>query len=137
MQIVPIRKTSKGIIGTYANAEHHAKELVPMIHFFETQLMRYKKSGASRIDVWKQGHNVHEIGMQDGRKFVFRPIWKKGQGYVGISFGLKITRGVDYPLFNMFYDLRNNVQWQLAIDVVKAAAKRKPFSSYQLAAKDA
>ena len=136
MQIELMRSGSIGIQGTYRNAEHHAKNLVLMIHFFERWL-RSKSVTKSKLKVWRQGHNVHEIGTEDGRKFVFRPIWKKGEGYVGVSFGLRVARGVDYPLFNMFYDLRNNVPWQLAIDVLKAAAKRKPFSSYQLAGKDA
>lgn len=132
MKIVPIRSTSLGIQGTYRNIKCHAQNLLPMVQFLERKLKVNKK-----LKLWKQGHNIHEIVAEDGRRFVFKPVWKRGEGYVGISLAIRVSRGSDIPLFNLFYDMRNGVSWQLPVDFLRAVAKRKEFSSYQLATKDA
>lgn len=68
MKIKLLRKGSKGIVGTYANAKHHARPCLPMVKFLEKTI---KKLGAKE---WIQGHNVHKLIFENGVTLVFRPL---------------------------------------------------------------
>ena len=97
MRIVPIRKGSRGIEGTYANAEHHARDVLPLIRILHTAVVNY---GTLRmIEIWEQGHNVHIITRDDGLRLYFRPHRRKHvDGVSGIEVGIKHSRSVEIPL---------------------------------------
>lgn len=88
-----LRKTSSGIQGTFANADHHAKRLLPLV----------KQLGAAAKDwgfaEWKQGHNVHIFTSDDGRSFVMRPWRDETNEYAGIQVFARISRSTEIPLF--------------------------------------
>lgn len=94
MEIKKLRSTSRGIDGTYANANHHAKAIIPFITVLEAavQNMMFK--------LWIQGHNVHQFVTEDGRKFELVPIVKQGESYVGLQLRLYKSRSQRLPLMN-------------------------------------
>ena len=83
----PLMSTSRGLVGTIENAEHHAPELKDMVEYLAEQVedLPYKATL-----LWKQGNNVHLIITDDGRTLCFRPFREAGGGpYKGISLALK------------------------------------------------
>jgi hypothetical protein len=98
MRIVPIRKGSKGLQGTYDNANHHAPKLVPLIEILESMIKYHGRMGY--IEIWEQGHNIHIITRADGFRLYFRPCRTKVEGEVdAIMVGYKHSREVEIPLF--------------------------------------
>ena len=92
MQVKLLRSNSRGIEGTYDNANCHAKTLLPLLDFLRNCLE--EQTGYQE---WVQGNNIHLLKTKDGRTFVFRPVHEPG-GYVGISFSLRVSRSVEIPL---------------------------------------
>lgn len=125
MQTVLLRSNSRGIHGTYENAKHHAKSLIPMIR---TLVDAVQGDGVfvARVEQWRQAHNIHIFATRNGKYFVFRPIWLKGEGYVGIYVNRYMGRGKEEePLFEIFHDYRNNVDWTDPVDFIKKEAATK------------
>lgn len=85
MQVQLLRRDSRGIQGTYANAEHHAQKCIPLISSLER---RIKECG---FKTHVQGHNVHLFETTDGRKFDMIP-YHDGEEYVGIEIRLRKSR---------------------------------------------
>ncbi|BDD79700.1 hypothetical protein [Burkholderia phage FLC9] len=94
-----IRKDSRGITGTYENADHHAEYIRPFIEAMEGAV---KHLGFAS---WRQGHNVHEFHCTDGRKFTLRPIVqdkdKSRPYYCGIRLSLRESRSVEHWLVDI------------------------------------
>lgn len=93
-----LRKDSKGIIGTYENANHHAQLLLPFINELKRTIMKLG------FKEWIQGHNVHEFITTDGRKFTLRGIVAKNEDdvdeYVGIRLSSRVSRSLEIRLFD-------------------------------------
>lgn len=85
-----IRKGSVGIEGTYANADHHAKMLLPLIDYLVDKIDSW---GFAK---WRQGHNMHVLVTHDGRKFTLRPV--HNDGYFGVKVSAFHSRGREVPL---------------------------------------
>jgi hypothetical protein len=95
--IVPLRKGSRGIQGSYANANHHAKACVPIIKQMESILTAL----GDKFDfVWSQGHNVHLVHRVDGATLTFRPCVTES-GLWGIDVLTKFSRSQEMRLFTM------------------------------------
>ncbi len=62
------RRGSSGIEGTFRNAEHHAKPVIPLVKALIALL-----PDAGFKD-WIQYNNVHTLVTQDGREFNCRPL---------------------------------------------------------------
>ena len=80
-----LRKTSLGIQGTFANANHHAQTLLPMIEALRPQIL------SMGFTDWRQGHNVHEFVTADARRFTLRPFTRDGS-YVGLRLSFRLSR---------------------------------------------
>lgn len=85
MQVQLLRRDSRGIQGTYDNADHHAKKCIPLIASIE------KRIGEAGFAVHRQGHNVHVFETSDGRKFDMIP-FHDGTDYVGIEVRIRKSR---------------------------------------------
>lgn len=96
MKIQPMRRTASGIQGTYANANHHAKVLIPLVN---TLVRKIQTTGT---DTWIQGHNIHVLVSKDGRRLVLRPLARKDKGYIGITVGLKLSRSHEVHLASIY-----------------------------------
>lgn len=94
MKVSLIRKDSKGIAGTYANAEHHALLVLPMVKKLEALVYTFG------FKEWKQGHNVHLFIAEDGRKFDMIPYFHNNE-YTGLQLRLRESRSKATPLITV------------------------------------
>ena len=101
MQVALLRRGSLGIQGTYQNLHHHALPLLPLVKYLE------KKIPTLGFACWRQGHNVHVLETEDGRKFVLRPFSRKGVGYLGITLSAKVSRSHEIHLVTLWADQRD------------------------------
>lgn len=90
-----LRTSSQGISGTYANANHHAKDCLPLIKQIEFTLTQL---GDFYDFVWEQGNNVHVIHRKDGARITFRPYVSPDQDW-GIDVLAKFSRSDEMSLF--------------------------------------
>lgn len=97
MKITKIRKNSKGLVGTYENINHHAKEAEYVVKGMVKTINEY----GDAIKEWKQGHNVHIIESWDGRKLAFTPHKEKDNEINGVQISLYVSRGKRIPLFRV------------------------------------
>jgi len=86
MKISFVRSNSLGFAGTYRNALHHAKSLLPIIDRMVQDVQNWG------FVEWVQGHNTHIFITKDDRKVILRPINDGTGKYVGISIELSKTR---------------------------------------------
>ena len=91
--IIPLRKGSKGLTGTIANANHHAQAILPII----PQLVAMAPTWGFAI--WKQGANVHEFTARDDRRFTLRAFTRNGE-YVGIRLSARLSRSNEFHLMD-------------------------------------
>ena len=96
-----LQKRSLGIQGTYANARHHAKKLVPLLCQIQAML-EDPENGLPEDLEWVQGHNVHLLKHR-GRTFVLRP-YHDGTDYTGLSLGLRVSRSVEVTLATVVHN---------------------------------
>ena len=96
--IVPLRKGSRGIQGTYANAKHHAKGCVPLITMMESMIMAM---GEKHDFVWSQGNNIHLLHRKDRITISLRPCVTKAGGCWGIDVLAKFSRSQELRLFTV------------------------------------
>jgi hypothetical protein len=99
-KIEMLRKGGRGAAGTRANAEHHAKPMLPFVDSLEKPLQFLG------FPLWRQGHNVHEFVTEDGRKFTLRGITrgkdeKDRPNYIGIRLSLRPSHRLEYRLFDI------------------------------------
>ena len=107
MQVEVLRKGSQGIKGTIANIAHHAQPLADLVQKLVGLVDLYKKEiGFAK---WRQGHNVSVFETVDGRKFVFRPLHLKGEGYCGLTLSARVSRGHEIHLMTIYADCRNHL----------------------------
>lgn len=92
-----LRKCSKGIAGTIANADHHAKPCLQLIRLIEPTITGL---GNDYDFVWEQGHNIHLLHRDDGAKIAFRP-YSNGNGNWGIDVLSKFSRSQEMRLFTV------------------------------------
>jgi len=97
MEIRLIRKGSKGLDGTYQNANHHAQPTLPLIDVFVRGI---KEELDEVVKIWHQGHNIHVLESKDGRKIALRP-FRNREGDWGIEMLVKISRSQEFPLFQI------------------------------------
>ena len=90
-QVSLLRKDGHGITGTYANIEHHAQNVKPLVD----ALKPYGESWAFKE--WKQGHNIHEFVTEDGRRFTLRAFRINGE-YQGLRLSIRLSRSQEIPL---------------------------------------
>lgn len=95
--IKQLRKISRGIVGTYENANHHAKPCVPLIKILEATITQM---GTTYDFSWEQGNNVHIIEREDGQKIVLRP-FVNGERIWGIDVLSRFSRRDEIPLFSI------------------------------------
>lgn len=88
-----IRSTSNGIDGTYANVEHHALAVEPIIAILISHFVTLQPE----IKKWVQGHNIHVIHSMDDRKLSFRP-FSDDTGIVGVQVALRMSRSSETRL---------------------------------------
>lgn len=92
-----LRTSSQGIVGTLANANHHAKACVPLINQIKNILTGL---GAEYNFVWEQGNNVHVIHREDGSRLTFRPFCSADREW-GIDVLAKFSRSDEMRLFTV------------------------------------
>jgi hypothetical protein len=90
-----LRKNGRGIAGTYENARCHANPMLPFIEALEEEMSKMEYA------TWTQGHNVHILTTEDGRKFVFRARRLMGEPYSGVYVSLRISRTLEYPILEI------------------------------------
>lgn len=93
-EIKLIRKDSRGLQGTIANAEHHAEFILPFIDAMKDQVAKLG------FATWLQGSNVHEFRTVDGTRFTLRAFGRDRQ-YVGVRLALRISRSAEYRLIDI------------------------------------
>lgn len=95
-KIVLMRKGSRGLAGTIANAEHHAEHMLPFIDALKDVVANLG------FTQWIQGHNVHEFRTLDGRRYTLRAIvgWESNR-YCGVRLALRPHRSLEYPLLDI------------------------------------
>lgn len=99
MKVRLLRKGSQGIKGTYANIDHHAQSLKPLVQFLESEI---KYCGFKE---WAQGHNVHLFVTHDERRFTMRGVkGEAGEGYIGITLYCRQSRQNEIPLATLYCD---------------------------------
>lgn len=118
MKIEMMRRGSIGIKGTIANAEHHAQNMLEIIHF-----MADKAKGWG-FDLWRQGHNVHMFVTKDDRTFTIRPVQINGK-YSGIKVCAYFGRGNEMPLFST--SLKRDLGWMLFSSFMSSLAESPNF----------
>lgn len=123
LKVTPLRQGSRGIVGTYENANHHAKSLLDLIQFLE------KKIPKSNFSFWRQGHNVHILETMDGRKFVLRPFSQKGIGYLGITLSAKFSRSDEMHLYTL-YAYKNEFVYETFAKRLLKLAEPPPFHEH-------
>lgn len=89
-----LRSDGHGIVGTYANADCHAKVVKPLVQALEPY---GEHLGFAE---WKQGHNIHVFVANDGRKFTLRAFTKDGN-YHGIRLSLRVSRSKEIQLHDI------------------------------------
>jgi len=89
-----LRKDSKGIEGSYDNADHHAKAILPFIDAMKDKMT------ALGFTLWKTGNNVHEFHTADGNRYTLRAFRRDGE-YVGVRLALRISRSAEYRLIDI------------------------------------
>lgn len=96
-----LRKGSRGIEGTYENADHHAKKILPIIEAMEGAL---KHLGFKEI---KHGHNVHELVTETDQRYTLRPVYRTiegtedGRDYFGVRLSLRLSRSEEIHLLDI------------------------------------
>jgi len=94
-----IRKGGKGIKGTEANADHHAKYILPFIEAMKGAVVHLG------FQEWKQGHNVHEFYTHHGARYTLRPICQDDDPtkpfYCGIRLSLRLSRSEEHRLLEI------------------------------------
>lgn len=95
LTIKMLRKGSRGITATLENADHHAKPCFKIIKETEKMLNKLPFSFT-----WEQGHNIHILVAQDGRKIAFRPYYLEGRW--GIDVLSKHSRSSEMRLMTLF-----------------------------------
>lgn len=97
-QIVKLRATGRGIAGTYANINHHAKDIEVYVRSLEPLAPTWG------FKVWRQGNNIHEFETNDGVKYTLRPVFKTGEEsechYFGLALSLRLSRSSEHVLFH-------------------------------------
>lgn len=78
MQIKFLRSNSFGLSGTIRNADHHAKNILPLVLALSIKVVEW------HFDIWYQGHNVHVFRTKDNRNVILRP-FSDSSGYLGIK----------------------------------------------------
>ncbi len=96
MQVELLRSNSKGLDGTYANIDHHAKKAKPVVDLLVKQFELLQHN----IKRWRQGHNTHVIEAHDGRSLVFTP-YSNETGIVGVQVGIYVSRTTRVKLFHL------------------------------------
>lgn len=93
--VSPLRKGGHGIQGTYANCDHHARQIRPLIEVLEhaVPVMGFKH--------WEQGHNVHVLHTHDGRKYDLVPLVINDQ-YSGIRLRVRQSRSEKIDLVDAY-----------------------------------
>ena len=102
MLIQPLRSNSTGIQATIANANHHAKRLIPLITQLSIEIPKMKYAR------WRQGNNIHILETTDGRSLVFRGLQDEKlptqERYIGLSVLVKVSRNKEIHLFTITVD---------------------------------
>lgn len=93
-EIVLIRKDSKGIDGTHANAHHHAEAILPFIQRLEGAV------GTLGFKLWRQGHNIHEFVTVENTRYTLRAFTKDGE-YIGVRLALRVSRSHEVRLIDI------------------------------------
>lgn len=91
-----LRKGSIGLKGTYENANHHAKECLPIIDQI-VSVIDYKKSSIAK---WEQGSNVHVLHANDGRRMILRAYHSEDVGW-GVEVGVRFSREHEIPIMTI------------------------------------
>lgn len=99
-EVTLLRKGGKGLVGTIANAEHHAELMLPFIAAMKKEV---KKLGFA---TWRQGSNIHEFVTHDGRRFTLRPFGNRENDrgvweYCGVRLSLRVSRSQEYRLIDI------------------------------------
>lgn len=98
-EVTLLRKGGKGIKGTVANADHHAKYILP---FIEAMQGAVKHLGFKQ---WKQGANIHEFITHHGARYTLRPICQEEDKtkpfYCGIRLSLRLSRSEEHRLLEI------------------------------------
>ena len=103
MQVSVLRKGSKGLQGTYDNANHHAKPAIQIVD----RLVRIVTKQSKYIETWRQGHNIHIVTLPDGRSLEFRPFRKEifpDAVTWGVEVLVHVSRKQRIPLLQLFND---------------------------------
>lgn len=94
-----LRKNGKGIAGTIANAQHHAKHILP---FIEAMQGAVKHLG---FRDWEQANNIHKFTAAHGARYTLRPIVQEQDStkpfYCGIRLSLYLSRGKEIRLLEI------------------------------------
>lgn len=94
--VKPMRKGGKGIAGTYANIDHHAKDVEVFVRALEPLAPHWG------FKSWSQGNNVHQFETHSGRRYTLRPVYHKEEGtdrgYCGLALSLRTSRSQEYVL---------------------------------------
>ena len=97
METYMLRKGSRGLAGSFKNAEHHAQAAVPLMH----AMLGVINSLSPYIKSWGQGHNIHVLESHDGRKIALRPFYSNddvGNEKWGIEIRIQVSRTVEIPI---------------------------------------
>lgn len=89
-----LRKDSKGVEGSYDNADHHAKPILP---FIDAMKDKVHQLGFAE---WRQGNSVHEFRTLDDVRYTLRAFCRDGE-YVGVRLSLRISRSAEYRLIDI------------------------------------
>lgn len=89
-----LRKDSKGVEGTIANAKHHAEVMLPFIKAMKDTV---EHMGFAK---WVAGHNVHEFHTHDERRFTLRPFVRNGD-YAGVRLSLRLSRSAEVRMVDI------------------------------------
>lgn len=95
IKVTKLRTSSLGLDGTYKNAEHHAKDAIPLIKNISQTIINL---GESYDFEWKQGNNVHILITKDDRKVTFRPFVSENREW-GIDVLIKVSNQIEVRLF--------------------------------------
>lgn len=109
--VVLLRSNGRGIMGTHANANHHAEAILPFIERLE------KAVGTLGFSEWRQGHNVHEFITVEGTKYTLRAFTKDGE-YVGIRLAMRLSRSHEVRMI----DITNPDDCWRLLDVMRMLA---------------
>lgn len=93
-EISLIRSDSRGLSGTYTNADHHANKLIKFVDILS------KNADTLGFEQWIQGHNVHQFVTREGTKYTLRGFTKDGE-YHGIRLSLRVSRSVEVRLMDI------------------------------------